>query len=373
MQKIGIICEYNPFHNGHLYHLNYIKENYPDALIVLVMSGEFTERGDLSILSKWEKTKIALEYGINLVLELPFNFACQSADLFAYGAINILNKLQVDKIVFGSESNNIEKLKELANLQLKDDYFKDVKNYLKDGDNYPLAMAKALNDTNFNNPNDILGLAYVREIIKNNYNIEPITIKRTNDYNSKILENEIASATSIREALEKKQNIKKYVPDLVYSYLKNDIPSLDNYFKYLKFRIINEQKDIMKYQGVDEKILPRIINNIEDATSFNDLILKIKCKNYSYNRIKRMLIYILIGFKKEDNKKEIEYIRILGFDNKGQQYLKERKKEIDIPIITSYRNNKNDLLNINTKITKLLNLENNKLIDEFKIHAQKKD
>ena len=373
MQKIGIICEYNPFHNGHLYHLNYIKENYPDAIIILVMSGEFTERGDLSILSKWEKTNIALEYGINLVIELPFNFACQSADLFAYGAINILNKLKVDKIVFGSESNDIEKLKKLANIQLQDDYFKDVKNYLKDGDNYPLAMAKALNDTNFNNPNDILGLAYVREIIKNKYNIEPITIKRTNDYNSKELENEITSATSIREALEKKKDIKKYVPNLVYEYLKNDIPSLDDYFKYLKFRIINEQEEIIKYQGVDEKILKRIIDNISDATNFNDLILKIKCKNYSYNRIKRMLIYILIGFKKDDNKKEIEYIRILGFDNKGQKYLKEIKKDINVLIITSYRNNKNDSLNLNTKITKLLNLENKKLVNEFIMHAQKKD
>lgn len=373
MQKIGIICEYNPFHNGHLYHLNYIKKNYPDALIILVMSGEFTERADISILTKWEKTMIALEYGINLIVELPFNFACQSADLFAYGAINILNKLKVDKIVFGSESNNIDKLKELALKQLNENYFNDVKNYLDNGDNYPLAMAKALNDVNFNNPNDILGLAYVREIIKNNYSIEPITIKRTNDYNSLNLDKNIVSASSIRDALLKKKDIKKYVPDKVYPHLKKNIPFLDSYFKYLKYRIINEQEEIIKYHGVDDKILPRIINNINDANNFDELITKIKTKNYSYNRIKRMLIYILIGFKKNDMTKEINYLRILGFDTKGQEYLNKIKKEIDIPIITSYRNNKNNVLNINTKITNILALENDKLKNEFKNHAIKKD
>jgi len=369
MQKIGIICEYNPFHNGHLYHLNYIKKNFPDALIILVMSGEFTERADISILTKWEKTEIALHYGVNLVVELPFDFACQSADLFAYGAIRILNYLKVDKIIFGSESNNINKLKDLAKKQLDSNYYLDVKNYLKDGDNYPLAMAKALDDINFNTPNDILGLAYVREIIKNNYNIEPITIKRTNDYNSLDLNNNISSATAIREALKKNEDIKNYVPEKVYPYLQDNIPVLDNYFKYLKYRIINEQEDIIKYHGVDDKILPRIINNINDAFSFDELITKIKTKNYSYNRIKRMLIYILIGFKKDDMNKDINYIRILGFDNKGQEYLNKLKKEIDIPIITSYRNNKNNYLDINTKITNILLLENSKLKDEFKNHA----
>ena len=372
MQTVGIICEYNPFHNGHLYHLNYIKKNYPNDLVILVMSGEFTERGDLSIQTKWEKTKIALEYGVDLVVELPFNFACQSADLFAYGSLLILNSLHVDKIIFGSESNDIEKLKKLAKMQLSDNYFKDVKSYLKNGDNYPVALARALDDLNFNNPNDILGLSYVREITKNNYPIEPITIKRTNDYNSLDLDGEIVSATSIREALKNNKDIKKYVPNKSYEYL-NNTPNIDDYFKYLKYRIINEQEDILKYHGVDEKILPRILKSIDEANNFDELILSIKAKNYSYNRLKRMLIYILLGFKKEDMSDELNYIRVLGFNLKGQNYLSKIKKDITIPIITSYRNNKNDILSINTKITNLLMLENDKLKDEFKNHTIKKD
>ena len=169
MKKIGIICEYNPFHNGHIYHLKKIKEMYNDSLIILVMSSSFTERGELSILNKWEKTEIALNYGVDLVIELPFEFASQSADIFARGAVTLLKELQVDTIVFGSESNNIDSLKELAKIQLKNKkYDKLVKKYMDDGINYPTAMNKALNDLggkSINHPNDLLGLSYIKEII----------------------------------------------------------------------------------------------------------------------------------------------------------------------------------------------------------------
>ena len=119
MKTIGIIAEYNPFHNGHIYHLKKIKELFPDSRLVLVLSGNFTQRGLPSIINKWDKTKIALQYGIDLVIELPYPFATQSADIFAKGAIEILNEINCDYLVFGSESNNIEELKELANIQIK--------------------------------------------------------------------------------------------------------------------------------------------------------------------------------------------------------------------------------------------------------------
>ena len=118
MKKVGIICEYNPFHNGHIYHLNKIKEMYNDSLIILVMSSSFTERGEISLLNKWEKTKVALDYGVDLVVELPFVFASQSADIFARGAIELLKELKVDVIVFGSESNDPSELVQIANLHL---------------------------------------------------------------------------------------------------------------------------------------------------------------------------------------------------------------------------------------------------------------
>ena len=147
MKKIGIICEYNPFHNGHLYHLEKIKEMYPDSLIVLVMSSSFTQRGEISILNKWEKTEIALNYKVDLVIELPFVFASQSADIFSYGAIKILKELNVDTIIFGSESNDPKKLTSIAKIQLENkEYDKLVKDYLDKGENYPTAMSHALND-----------------------------------------------------------------------------------------------------------------------------------------------------------------------------------------------------------------------------------
>ena len=264
MKTVGIICEYNPFHNGHLYHLEKIKEMYPSSLIVLVMSSSFTERGDISILNKWEKTDIALHYGVDLVIELPFVFSTQSADIFAFGAISILNKMRVDTIVFGSESNDPNKLLEIANIQLNDkNYNKIVKDYLDQGENYPTALSLALDkicNKTVTLPNDLLGLSYVREIVKQKANIEIKTIKRTNDFHNTELDNEIVSASAIRNNLDN-NNIKKYVPSLTYQHLKNK--KLNNeYFKLLKYKILCEQENIKIYQTVDEGIHNRILKYI---------------------------------------------------------------------------------------------------------------
>ena len=186
MVSIGIICEYNPFHNGHLYHINKIKEMFPDSTIILVMSGNFTQRADASIINKWDKTEIALKNNIDLVVELPFKFTCQSADIFAYGAVNILNHLNVDYLVFGSETNDIEMFKEIANIQLSNEYNKKVNELNKKGLNYATCLSKALEYygyKNIKNPNDILAISYIRELKKINSNIIPISIKRDNDYN----------------------------------------------------------------------------------------------------------------------------------------------------------------------------------------------
>ena len=215
MKAIGIIAEYNPFHNGHLYHLNKIKEEYPDYTIILVMNGNFTERGEVTIIDKWKRCDIALELGIDLVIELPFPFATQSADFYAYGAVTLLEKLQVEKIVFGSESNNIEDLKLIAETQINNSEFdKLVKVYCKLGNNYPTALSKALEDLTskkITTPNDLLGISYIKAIVENNYKIIPETIKRTNNYHDKELTNSFSSATSIRESLKENLDIKLYM------------------------------------------------------------------------------------------------------------------------------------------------------------------
>ena len=256
---IGIIGEYNPFHNGHLYHLNKIKELFPNCLIILIMSGNITQRGDISIIDKWDKTDIALKHGIDLVIELPFYYVCNSSDIFAKGAISLLNELKVDKIVFGSETNNIEQLKQLADKQINNNEYQAItKKYLNSGLNYPTSCSKALydlTDININQPNDLLGLSYVKEIKLQNANIDPICIKRTNDYNSKELSNGITSATSIRLAIKEKKDISSYVPKYTLKFL-NDIKYLDDYFPLIKYQILSN--DISDIYQMTEKIKNRI-------------------------------------------------------------------------------------------------------------------
>lgn len=364
MDIIGIVCEYNPFHNGHLYHLNKIKEKFPNSLIILVMSGNVTERGDLSIINKWDKTKIALYYGIDLVIELPFVFSSQSADTFCYGSMAILNYLKVNKIVFGSECNNIDTLKMIANIQLNHkEYHIAIQKYLKNGYNYPTALSKAIKDitnVNIKEPNDILALGYIKEIIKNNYNIDPLCIQRTNHYNDISLNESISSATSIRLALYNNKDITKQVPEYTLKYLHH-LRYIEDYYPYLKYKIISEIDMLDKYQTVDQNIISRIKKYIYQSNSLDELILNIKSKNYTYNKLKRMFMHILMSFTKEEasNNKVIKYIRILGFNKRGQQYLNKIKKDIDIPLLTKYNE---QYLKIEYRISNIINLiQNDKL------------
>lgn len=349
MNVIGIVCEYNPFHLGHLYQLKKIKEMYPHSIIIVVCSSNFTQRGDVSIINKWDKTKIALDYGVDIFIELPFGYATQSSDIFAKGAIEILNHLKIDTLVFGSESNNIQELTNLANIQLNNkEYNNIVKNYLDNGINYPTALSKALSDitnTTINKPNDLLGLSYIKEIIKNDYKITPVTIKRTNDYHSKDINSNIINASLIRKLLIEKNDITNYIPNNTYKYLK--LLSLNDFYPYLKYQIINNSNKLNNYQTVDEGIENRIIKNIYKSSNYNELVMNIKTKRYTYNKINRMLLHILTNFTKEEAQSiKIDYIRLLGFTNAGQKYLNSIKKDINIPIITRYKPNISNLLDL---------------------------
>ena len=372
MSSVGIIAEYNPFHNGHLYHLNKIKELYPNDTIILIINGNFTERGTPSIIDKWKKVEIAKKAGIDLIIELPYPFATQSADYFSYGAITILEKLKVEKLVFGSESNNIEDLELIAQTQLNnEDFDKLVKIYSKFGENYPTALSLALKDITgkiINTPNDLLGISYIKTIKQNNYNIKPITIKRTNNYHDNNLNKEISSATSIRNALKNNIDIKNHVPEYVIPYL-NDLHDIEDYFPLLKYKIITEN-DLSIYHTVNDGIDKKLKKEIINATSYDDLIKKIKTKRYTYNKISRMLLHILCNFTKEKANlfKEISYIRILGFNDKGRQYLNKLKKEIDIPIISKITREKDLMLDFEIETTKIyaLNLPTEKQLDLIK-------
>lgn len=326
MEVIGIICEYNPFHNGHLYHIKKIKELYPNSLIILVLNGYFLERGEISILSKEAKTKIALAHGIDIILELPVIYGTQSADTFASVALKILNNFHVNKIIFGSESNEIEKIKEIASKQLDEEYNKLVKEYLDNGLNYPTALAKALNiDFEFL-PNDLLGISYTKAIIQNNYNIEPITIKRTSAYHDTSSNDHIVSASNIREKIKNNEDISKYIPINIKDFINNT--NYDNYFRLLKYKI-NTDNDLNEYLDVDEGIEYRLLEYINKSKNIDEFINNIKTKRYTYNKLNRMFIHILLSFLKTDNV-DIEYIKILGFNSNGKKYLNSIKENLEI-------------------------------------------
>ncbi len=365
MKSIGVIAEYNPFHNGHLYHLQKIKEKYKDYKIVLVMSGNYMQRGEVAIIDKWKRSEIALKNGIDLIIELPYPFATQSADFFAYGAITILEHLKVERIVFGSESNNIKDLEVIAKTQIEnEDFNKLVKIYSKLGKNYPTAVSCAIEDLTgkkIETPNDLLGISYIKTILQNNYKIKYETIKRIGSYHEKELKKNISSATAIRNALKEKKKIDNYIPKNIINDFK-ELHFMQDYFDILKYKIITEQ-DLSIYQTVDEGIDKLLKKEIQNSISYEDLIKRVKSKRYTYNKISRMLLHILCNFTKEKAKKfqKINYIRILGFNENGRNYLSTVKKNSDIPIISKIKKEKDPMLEFEIETTKIYDIKRNLL------------
>ena len=337
---IGIIAEYNPFHNGHLYQIKKIREKYKNATIVVVSSSSFTQRGEISLLNKFDKTKVALNNGVDLVIELPYVYSTQSSDIFASAAIKILNYLKINTLCFGTERDNIDDIKICAQTQLNNpEYDILVKKYLNDGFNYPTALNKALKslvDIEITEPNELLALSYIKEIISNKLNIDIFNIKRTNDYHDIESNESIVSASNIRNKLINNIDIKDKVPSDVYDILKN-IKFNNKYFEFLKYKI-NSESDLEKYLDVDEGLSTRIRNAINESNNLEELIQNIKTKRYTYNKISRMLNHILCSFTKDerDDVKNIEYIRILGFNDTGQRHLNNIKNDLTINILNKY-------------------------------------
>lgn len=361
MHIIGLIAEYNPFHNGHLYQINKIKEKYPDSIIIAVISSTFTQRGNVSIIDKWTKTQIALDNNIDLIVELPFVYATQSSDIFAKGAIEILKMLKIDTLVFGTESKTIKQIISVADIQLYNSKYNNlVKQYLKEGINYPTATNKAilaLNGKKISTPNDLLALSYIKEIKKQNLPITPINIVRTTSYHSGLSEGNISSATAVRQKNLNNEKIDHLIP-----YNQNLLQkiTMNTYYPYLKYKIISEGTSIKKYNTIEEGIENKIIKEIINTNTYEELINKIKTKRYTYNKISRMLLHILTNFTKEEAQNiKVDYIRVLGFNKEGQKYLNKIKKQIPLPIITGYQKNTSKVLDIELRVTKIYSLSNN--------------
>ncbi len=355
MKSVGLIVEYNPFHNGHLYHLMQSKVISEADVVIVVMSGHFTQRGEAVVTSKWSRTEMALSNGADLVVELPYAYSTQHASLFALGAISILNHLHVDSVVFGSECGNIETLREYQHLLASDDYQQQFKHFLSLGHSVPRASEKAMNahlqQTTFKaSPNDTLGLHYLNAIDTLQASIVPQTIKRLHsDYHEQTpLHHEITSATSVRSLRAQGESIASYVPSTVHQLLEQDIKTSDVihdfevYFPFLKQKVLTlTPTGLHEIHDMTEGLEHRIYQAMLSSSSFHEFIAAVKTKRYTLTRLQRLCAHILTHTTKAQIASyELEagatYIRVLGTTTLGRRYLKSIKKQLTIPLFSTY-------------------------------------
>ena len=360
---LGIIAEYNPFHNGHMYHLQKAKEQSGAEYSVCIMSGNFVQRGNTSILNKWKKAEMALLNGIDLVIELPTIYSVASAESFSLGAIKLLESLKiVDAISFGTEADDFAALNNISNIVLEEPKkYKNLLNQeLKKGISFPKARENALmlyfdNNKRYSNilssPNNILAIEYLKSLKKIKSTIQPIPIKREKVYyNENTIVDEFASATAIRNLLKNEQfsEIRKVVPKNTYEILNkehelgNIVLDLSNYEKQIIYNLRKMSvAEIAELPDVSEGLEHSIKNAANFSNNIKDLINIVKTKRYTQTRIQRILICALLGITKKDvimSKKTIPYIRILGFNKKGKELISRiSKSNPKVPVITSVK------------------------------------
>ena len=357
---IGLIVEYNPFHNGHLHHIQKIDRLFEDNVKIAVMSGDFVQRGEPSLINKFEKTKTALSQGIDIVIELPTFYSTQSAEIFAKGSVNLLNQLSCSHIVFGSESNDLDKLKKIATISLTKEFELSLKEFLAEGFSYPTAFSKALFDEKLGS-NDILALEYLKALRDTDSKIEAYCIKRekTGYYDDE--KDNFSSATYIRKILldcnEKKEDklnkIKNLVPEFSYKILEENFgifSCLSDFYDLIKYNIIKNHSELKNIQDLEVGLDNRLYRYSLENLSFDEFFNKVLTKRITISRLQRILLHSLFGLTEnitDKVKNKVPFVKILGFSTKGQEYLNYLKKSESYnerKILTSNRNLK-EILN----------------------------
>lgn len=361
MKTVGIIAEFNPFHKGHEYFIKKAKEVTGADRVVVVMSGNFVQRGEPAMFDKWTRSSIALESGADLVLELPVLFATANAETFARGAIRILGECGiVDYLCFGTESGDITSLKEATKILANEseEFRCLLKGYLNEGMSYPSARGKALEKVSsvqadiISKPNHILALEYLMALEKYNYNIEPVTIKRVGSgYHDTELTDEMASATAIRQCINAKDVERglTQVPEHVRTLYRNAIRkglapiSWEDLSQSLNYQIrLNSSEDIEKIFEVTEGLEHRIIRALQNGYTVEELIDYIKSKRYTRAKIQRILVHILLNIKTAEvnyfmKKITLPYIRVLGFRKDSADILGDLTMKSKPPVLSNLK------------------------------------
>lgn len=374
MKVVGLVTEYNPFHNGHRYHLEQAKRKTGAGFAVVVMSGNFLQRGEPAIIDKFARAEMALACGADLVLEIPAYFACGSAEYFALGAVSLLDSLGiVDAVCFGSECGDIQVLDEIAEVLAEEPlpYKNRLKALLSEGKSFPAAREEALlscltalhgsekedcvslwKDA-LDSPNNILGIEYLKALKKLNSSMQPVTIERiSSGYHDPSLHTGISSATAIRRVIlderrKLQDTIKGQVPNEVYAILQREsnrtfpVKSAD-FSQMLHYRILSvkDWQELAQFFDVSEDLAKRICNLRNSYEGLEDFIARLKTRQFTETRIRRALMHILLGIKEDAVRESIIsangacYIRVLGFHINASVLLSEIKKKSRLPIIT---------------------------------------
>lgn len=358
MKAVGLVVEYNPFHNGHAFHLAAAKEQAQADVVIAVMSGHFLQRGEPALVSKWVRTRMALIGGVDIVIELPYIFAVQKAETFARGAVAILNAIGCSSLCFGSENGEIASFYHtLALLNgRREAYDEAVRAFMKTGVSYPKALSSSLElisqttgIMDLSKPNNILGFHYIKALVEQKSAMKPLTIKRKSaDFHDESFSSEgIASATSIRKALfagKEKDTIVPYIPASTKELLEDYYQQFgffhqwENYFPYLQFRLLQSNpKELRENYEVEEGIENRLIQAALETSNFQDFMKKIKTKRYTWTRLQRICLHILTNTKKEEINSLSTlpgYMRLLGMTENGKRFLNSRKSHFSLQLIS---------------------------------------
>lgn len=392
MNVAGIVCEYNPFHMGHKFHIDKTRELTSSDYVVAVMSPNFVQRGEPSIIDKFTRTRLALENGIDICIELPTLFACSSAEFFAHAAVKLLDDTGiVTHLSFGSESNDLNTLENIADILINEsESFKNIlKENINKGMSFPNAREASLKthlnkNINLNFSNDILGIEYLKALKKLNSSITPLSVKRIGEnYNSKNIDVKTASASGIRNALEKNKisSIEKFLPENVFKKIKefnelNSLVFLDDFSDVFHYVLrSSSNKCLSEILDMDEGLENRFLNNA-DCANISEIIDKVKTKRYTRTKISRAVIHSILGITKDDLDSSIKsgfspYIHVLGFKKSSEKLLSKMIQSSKVPVLTNVNKSLSVLdeksrifLENEIKYTNIYNLSNYKKLNQ---------
>ena len=353
MKTIGIICEYNPFHNGHAHQLHTLAQLHPDALLICIMSGSFVQRGEPAIFSKFDRARWAILGGADIVIELPTLYSTGSAQLFGTGAIRMVKALAIDALSFGSETTDLDALIDIAKRMDCESTQEQLRTYINEGMSYGAAFRKALHTEILNTPNTLLGLEYIRAGLTYNAQLEYIPILRTSNHHEETITDELPSGTALRELITNTGNLSSQLQSTIPSSITSDMTQIignGNYVKYTRYHDIvhclsrrTSPNELERFGDFSEGI-EHLWSKAAQQSSWTAATEEIKSKRYTYARLQRMGAYLTLGITKDILQNAMEagpqYARLLAFNNRGRQWL---RNEYKIPIIQKWAKATNKL------------------------------